>query len=367
MKKFIFYILLIIISLSAFLNAEEKLENGLTFEYFGNIELLDEPRVLKVKNIDYNWTDTGPYRAAHYYSARWTGKIKVEMAGYYKFFTLSDDGVRLWVDNQLIIDNWTLHGPTEDIGALKLVKDKLYDIKLEYYQNRGDAVIQLYWQAKEEKKEIVPPSAFYHSNKKNPDVVQRFAYREITVTALDIDNNPLSGAEIYGYCLDIPLVFPGKLPFDYRHIIWEKWRLGNTDENGIIKGIVPKGMWSFFALKGGITVTACYNEFSALAEDSNILLKPDISRELDLQDNKNSLLHSTILIKPSRLPIYIAADISKTKKIKIYTNKYSNLDIWSISNSDNNWFIINWQNINPGINLKQIDIKGLASIICRLQ
>jgi MSHA biogenesis protein MshQ len=60
------------------------------------------------------------------------------------FQTVSDDGVRLWVNNQLIIDNWTNHAATTDTSIpVNLVADQLYPIRLEYYEDGGNAVIRL--------------------------------------------------------------------------------------------------------------------------------------------------------------------------------------------------------------------------------
>ena len=58
----------------------------------------------------------------------------------YTFHTVSDDGVRLWVNGQTIIDNWTDHAPTENIGFIPLQAGQLYDIKMEMYESGGGAV-----------------------------------------------------------------------------------------------------------------------------------------------------------------------------------------------------------------------------------
>jgi MSHA biogenesis protein MshQ len=51
------------------------------------------------------------------FSARWTGKVKAPITGSITFSTVSDDGVRLWIDNNLIIDNWTVHGDTTNTAS----------------------------------------------------------------------------------------------------------------------------------------------------------------------------------------------------------------------------------------------------------
>ena len=59
---------------------------------------------------------------------------------------MSDDGVRLWLDGRLLIDNWTEHGPQMDSSnRVHLEEEKTYDIRLEYFQGPGGSVIRLYW------------------------------------------------------------------------------------------------------------------------------------------------------------------------------------------------------------------------------
>ena len=79
----------------------------------------------------------------------------------YTFYTLSDDGVRLWVNNQLIIDNWTDHPPTENAGIIALEAGQLYDIKMDMYENGGGAVAQLSWSSPSVAREIIPSAQLY--------------------------------------------------------------------------------------------------------------------------------------------------------------------------------------------------------------
>jgi hypothetical protein len=64
-------------------------------------------------------------------------------AGTWEFATLSDDGVRVTVDDRVIIDNWTWHGPTQDTGTLNLSTDKTIQISVEHFEIDGYAVLEL--------------------------------------------------------------------------------------------------------------------------------------------------------------------------------------------------------------------------------
>ncbi len=90
------------------------------------------------------------------FSVHWTGKVKALGTGEYTFFTLSDDGVRLYIDGKLVIDNWQDHPATEDSGKISLEAGKSYDLKLEFYENQGVAQIELSWKPPGLSKEIIP-------------------------------------------------------------------------------------------------------------------------------------------------------------------------------------------------------------------
>ncbi len=64
-------------------------------------------------------------------------------AGKWEFITRSDDGVRVTVDGKPVIENWTWHGPTRDVGVLELPKDKTVEIVVEHFEIDGYAVLEL--------------------------------------------------------------------------------------------------------------------------------------------------------------------------------------------------------------------------------
>jgi hypothetical protein len=98
---------------------------------------------------------------ANVYSAVWTGKIEPRFSEEYTFYTLSNDGVRLWIDGRVVIENWTNHAATEDSGTIRLEAGRQYDLKLEYYQDEGNAVMKLFWSSASQKREVVPQSQLH--------------------------------------------------------------------------------------------------------------------------------------------------------------------------------------------------------------
>lgn len=114
-------------------------------EYFSNVNLSGTPRVRADQNLNFDWGNGSPGTgiAADNFSVRWTRTLSFE-AGTYRFTTLTDDGVRLWVDGKKVIDKWV------DMPATSINKDVplttgSHTIKMEYYERGGGAVARLSW------------------------------------------------------------------------------------------------------------------------------------------------------------------------------------------------------------------------------
>lgn len=125
--------------------------SGLFGEYYNSRTLSGSPVGTRTDTtIDFNWGNGSPGVSSvgtDQFSVDWNGYVRAEETGTYYFQTESDDGVRLWVDGNLIIDNWTNHSPTTNTSAgVSLVAGQAYDVTLQYYEDGGGAVIRLRWQ-----------------------------------------------------------------------------------------------------------------------------------------------------------------------------------------------------------------------------
>lgn len=94
------------------------------------------------------------------FSVKWKGKLKVDHEDNYTFYTQSDDGVKLWIDNRLIISDWQDHGVKENKGNIVLTKG-MHDIELQFYENEGAAVIRLLWSSSHLVKSLIPSDRLY--------------------------------------------------------------------------------------------------------------------------------------------------------------------------------------------------------------
>lgn len=144
---------------------------GLRGDYYRNQTLTGAVVTHPAEAVNFDWGDGAPDAAigADDFSARWTGQIMARHTGATTFRTLSDDGVRLWVDGQLVVDNWGDHQVVEDAGAVKLVAGHLYDIKLEFRDNLEKAVIKLLWYTPCHAAEVIPATYLYPPGYSGPD------------------------------------------------------------------------------------------------------------------------------------------------------------------------------------------------------
>ncbi len=137
--------------------------NGLKGEYYNDPEFTDLRLTRTDATLNFFWYAAAPGGTVDpdTFSVRWSGRIVPRYSETYTFTTLSDDGVRLWLDGVKVIDNWTDHPATEDSGAVTLDAGRPYDIVLEYYENGGDATLQLRWSSLSQTNEVVPSSQLH--------------------------------------------------------------------------------------------------------------------------------------------------------------------------------------------------------------
>lgn len=126
----------------------DKNENGLLAEYFKNKNLEGKPALTKIdKQINFNFGIGSPFPdfPKDNFSIRWSGKLKAPKTGDFLIDVKSDDGVRLFINDTLVIDDWNDHGAETSSYKIHFVKNMLYNIKLEYYEHLGSAIVKMGW------------------------------------------------------------------------------------------------------------------------------------------------------------------------------------------------------------------------------
>ncbi|GEM_PF-837247 len=136
--------------------SEENSKKGLRASYFNNMYLRGEPALERTeKNIDVDWGRGSPADEINkdHFSALWKGYIVFPESGEYRIGLGSDDGSRLYLDGELLIDNWRGQSFNIESKKVDVKKGKPYNIRLEYFEEKKDAAIKLGYMKKIENPE----------------------------------------------------------------------------------------------------------------------------------------------------------------------------------------------------------------------
>lgn len=139
--------------------------NGLQGNYFNGMNFETSVLSRLDTEINFDWgfgspdTKVDPDR----FTVRWTGQVQPKYSGEYTFYVTSNNGRKLWVNNQVIIDKW-MDDTGENRGKIYLDAGQKYDIKLEYFENTSAATCKLEWSNFLQGREVIPKSQFYVKN-----------------------------------------------------------------------------------------------------------------------------------------------------------------------------------------------------------
>ena len=138
---------------------------GLKGIYYSNRDLAGEPVLVRVDpSINFDWGADSPDPntvPTDEFSVRWIGELEVAFSEPYTFYPHVDNGVRLWVNDQQLIDGWENPAVYEYKSApIDLVGGQRYPIMMEYHERDGTALAQLSWESPSTEKQIIPQAAF---------------------------------------------------------------------------------------------------------------------------------------------------------------------------------------------------------------
>ncbi len=115
---------------------------------FTNTAFNTAPTLIRVDPaINFDWNSATPATnvGPDTYVVQWTGAVEPQFSETYTFSTTTDDGVLLWVNGQLLVNEWVDQVPTTWSGQIPLVAQQRYNITMDYYQNGGGAEAYLFW------------------------------------------------------------------------------------------------------------------------------------------------------------------------------------------------------------------------------
>jgi uncharacterized repeat protein (TIGR03806 family) len=193
-------------------NAELGIGAGLLGQYYPNTfpgnPFVGSPLVRTDAMINFDWSviPPDPSIPPTNYTVRWTGSVQPQFTETYTFHTTTDDGVRLYVNGQLLIDSWVDQTATAHAGTIALSAQQLYNIEMDYYQHTNSAVATLAWSSPSTPLMVIPQTQLYPFTNPPPSVTllgpadgsQYTASASVTISAdADAPNNPLAQVNFY--------------------------------------------------------------------------------------------------------------------------------------------------------------------------
>ncbi|OQX77742.1 MAG: hypothetical protein B6D61_06710, partial [Bacteroidetes bacterium 4484_249] len=161
--------------------------------------------------VDSNWGNGGPGNGVGNddFQVKWTGLIYAETSGVYQFRSYTDDGLRLYIDGQIIIDYWNDQGSISRYGSIDLAPGQ-HELEFQYYENGGGATAYLYWTPPGQPEELVSaadtdwlvlsPSSGVISVSDSAEITIGFKsaglFDGLYFTSLNIINNTLNNSPI---------------------------------------------------------------------------------------------------------------------------------------------------------------------------
>ncbi len=138
--------------------AQPTTQHGLQATYYRGQDLRQAVFSTVDAELDFNWQEQPPLPqlSANDFSVRWTGFVRAPVTGRYTFRTIADDGLRVWLDGHLLVDDWQNHGATLHTAARTLTAGTYYALRVEYYQANLRSRVYLGWDVPGERWNFTP-------------------------------------------------------------------------------------------------------------------------------------------------------------------------------------------------------------------
>jgi hypothetical protein len=140
----------------------DKNKNGITASVFpvtwnqlGDFSLLTPRKKMNVFDIDLESVKLDE----PFYAVQWQCNLQIDQAGEYEFFTVSDDGSALFINNEKVVDNDGLHGLREESGKTNLEKG-IYPFEVQYFQKGGGERLEILWKGPGISKQMISAKHF---------------------------------------------------------------------------------------------------------------------------------------------------------------------------------------------------------------
>ncbi len=215
---------------------QESNGTGLTGEYFNGMNFETKELTRVDETINFNWEASSPDAAINNdnFSVRWTGAIEPLYSENYTFYINSDNGRRLWINDQLIIDKWLGDWGTEYSGKITLEAEQKYTFKMEYFEEVGGANAKLEWGSTSQPRQVISKTQLYPNS-----LVTGFPSNELF--KLNVFPNPANSTlTIQSYGSEIEHLSVSDLQ---GKVIYEKSGVNSNEITLDISNLVSKGTY----------------------------------------------------------------------------------------------------------------------------
>ncbi|PWU18561.1 MAG: hypothetical protein C5B50_08840 [Verrucomicrobia bacterium] len=314
--------------------------SNVTSVAFTNVGFAVPPTLTRTDAVvNFNWTNTSPDPSisSNNFVARWTGAVQAQFNETYTLSTYSDAGVRLWINNQLLINKWTNQAPTTWTASLPMVSQQRYNIRLEYfYANQGGPVVSLSWSSPSTPQQIIPQNQLYSVSNPPPAVVltspvngaSATATATVTVIA-DADTlyNQLSQVAFYanstlwGTVATAPfaLTVPGVAAGTYNLTAVATDATGVTNTSAVVTLTVTNGSGLPYGLTNLAVAPAFYNMPGAFNGSSFGTLPQHLSQTGVFTNTPNMYAASSLIPYIPNTPLW-SDGAAKTRYLSVPNN-----------------------------------------------
>jgi beta-mannanase len=140
-------------------------KNGLVGNYYANKTLSGSSVYTRIDpQINFSWKNGSPSSLVpkDSFSVRWSGYLLPQYSENYTFYINVNDGARVWVNNQLLINGWQDRSTSVELtGITNLVQNQKVPVVIEFYDNTDAALVQLRWSSLHQSKQLVPQSKLF--------------------------------------------------------------------------------------------------------------------------------------------------------------------------------------------------------------
>ena len=149
--------------------------NGLQAQYYDASDLTVAALVRVDSEVNFNWGTGSPAASigADSFSVRWSGGVEADFTETHNFIVNANDGARLWVNGQLLIDQFAGGNVSDESASIDLIAGRRYDIQLEYLEVAGNASVSLEWSSPSKARQIIP-AANLHAADRGTILAERF-------------------------------------------------------------------------------------------------------------------------------------------------------------------------------------------------